>query len=141
MKFVNLPISLYSIAGFIICINSYQQLYYLHYLILLSRFLHIMAATSLTNPKILTGLSQIDSLLSFLLFIVENFFPYPDSRIHALILSTSILSVFMSLIELYCIGKKEYWQLLLATLFRLGPIVSISLFWMICSKRFVLCII
>ena len=92
---------------------------------------------ALTNLKILTSLSQIDCLLSFVLFIVENFVPYPDSKIHALILSTSILSVFMSLVELYCIGKKEYWQLLLTTLFRLGPIVSLSIFWMICSKRFV----
>ena len=89
----------------------------------------------LTNPKLLTGLSQIDLLLSFILFIIENLIPYPDSKIHALIIASSTSSVFLSLVEMYCLGKKEYFFFLCATLFRLGPVVSISILWMVCSKR------
>ena len=62
----------------------------------------------LTNPKLLTGLSQIDLLLSFILFIIENLIPYPDSKIHALIIASSTSSVFLSLVEMYSLGKKEY---------------------------------
>ena len=89
----------------------------------------------LTNPKLLTGLSQIDLLLSFILFIIENLIPYPDSKIHALIIASSTSSVFLSLVEMYSLGKREYSFLLCATLFRLGPVVSISILWMVCSKR------
>ena len=89
----------------------------------------------LTSSKALISLSQVDLILSFILFIVENLVPINNNLVHVIILVTSTMSVFLSLMEIYVISRKEYWQLLGATIVRLGPMVGLSIFWMICSRR------
>lgn len=90
---------------------------------------------SLCPSKVLTTFSQVDLLLSFILFLVENLVPYPDVMVHVTILVSASLSVLLSLMEMIFISKSKYWQLLGATAFRLGPMAAISIFWMIRSNK------
>lgn len=90
----------------------------------------------LTSPKALSTLSQLDLVLSSILFIVENLVPVPNSTIHIIILITSALSVSLSLAELYVLFKAQYYKLLATSLVRLGPMVALSIFWIIYSQNY-----
>ena len=88
-----------------------------------------------TNSKAVLFLAQIDMVLSFILFIVENLVPTPNILVHGIILVTSSISVILSLLEMYVIAKCLYWYLLAASIIRLGPMVTLSVIWIIYSNR------
>ena len=92
----------------------------------------------LTNSKALLALSQVDLLLSFILFTVENLIPIHNDIVHKTILITASASVLLALWEIVVISKKQYWCLLTASGMRLGPMVGLSIFWLVSSKRYYL---
>lgn len=94
-----------------------------------------MTIMAVTNSKTLLGLCQFDMLMSLLLFIIENLVPIPNISVHRIILVTSSTSVILSLLEMYVITKEQYWYLLMSSVIRLGPLVTLSSLWIFYSNR------
>ena len=100
--------------------------------LLTSTYMTIMVVT---NSKTLLGLCQFDMLMSLILFIVENLVQIPNILVHRIILVTSSTSVMLSLLEMYVITKGQYWYLLMSSVIRLGPMVTLSSLWIFYSNR------
>ena len=94
-----------------------------------------MTIMVVTNSKTLLGLCQFDMLMSLILFIIENLVPIPNIFVHRIILVTSSTSVILSLLEMYVITKEQYWYLLMSSVIRLGPLVTLSSLWIFYSNR------
>ena len=94
-----------------------------------------MTIMVVTNSKTLLGLCQFDMLMSLILFIIENLIPISNIFVHRIILVTSSTSVILSLLEMYVITKEQYWYLLMSSVIRLGPLVTLSSLWIFYSNR------
>merc|ERR1712062_953810 len=74
--------------------------------------------------------------MSLLMFIVENLVPIPNIPVHRIILITSSTSVLLSLLEMYVITKEYWYYLLISSITRLGPLVTLAALGIFFSNRY-----